>query len=390
MSAHAWMQAQTFMELGRYPDAARILTDALTQDPHDATLLALLSQCESEMGNKADAMGHARQAMAADPENEIARFRLGAELLDAKKPKETEKLAREGLDLDPESEDLLYLLGIALFNQRRYKESLNSILQALEINPEHNGALAMRTQCKTLLRHKDATESSLEHLRHDSAGIAMQSHALMLLRTGQTKQAYEAFREALREDPHDEDMRDGLKEAIRGRFPLYRWLLIYWTWVSGLGKYGWIVVIGIIAARRILIEISKDNPTLRAFLIPVIVAMVFLIWGGIVLTPMLNALLLVHPYGKYAMVSSEKWSARYWLVSLVALLVAAGLAVAGASEPAVGLAVFGGVLWVMQGLACMMTSEKNKLILVHALGVLVIGGAGIVLALVLTAPPLGT
>ncbi len=361
------------MAHGQYREAAAQLTDGLAVDPEDALLLATLARCQSEMGDKKQALATARKAMGLSGEDNYARQITCQILIDLDKYKEAEKLATEGLALDPEDEGLLVCRGVALFGLNRYKESLACARLALEIDPENESALWLQTQCQSLLRQRGAEQSSLEHLARNPEGAAMQSHAFLLLRQGRTKEAYETFLQALRNDPNDESAREGLKEAIRGRFFLYRWLQAYSFWCQSFGRFWYVPFVILVIGRGVIRSVLRDNPGLAPYLIPVGVVLFFLLWGYVILSPLLNGILHVHPYGRYALRPSERWIGRYWLVSVVTLLVAGILALAGLTTVAVPLAFAGGLLWVMQGLASYFSDEKVALVFSHALGVIVTG-----------------
>lgn len=372
MIGEAYFRANTLMEHGQYREAAAELTRGLAENPEDPVLLATLARCQSEMGDKKQALATARKAMGFSGEDNFARQITCQILIDLDKFKEAEKLATEGLALDPEDEGLLTLRGVALFSMSRYKESLACARLALEIDPENEAALWLQTQCQSLLRHRDAEQSSLAHLARNPEGVAMQSHAFLLLRQGKTKEAYETFLQALRNDPNDEGAREGLKEAIRGRFVLYRWLQRYSFWCQSLGRFWYLPLIVLVVGRRVISSAVRENPALAPFLIPLGIVVVFLIWGYVILNPVLNALMVAHPYGRYALQPSERWVGRYWMVSGVALVVAGILAIAGLKSVATTLAIFAGLHWIMQGLASLLETEKLALLVSHGLAVIII------------------
>lgn len=376
------MRAEAYMEREQYPEAAAELTSALGADPENGVVLAMLADCQDRMGNSKDAIENARKALGFDPESSIVRAIYCGLLINSGKAKEAEKIAMDGLLLDSEDADLHYMRGLALFNMRRVKEALVCAKLALEMNAGHEGALWLNTQAKSVLRHKDAVSASMGHLAQNPEGIAMKSHAFMLLRQGKTKEAYETFLQALKNDPTDDGARDGLKEAIRGKFFLYRLLQTYSAWVQSFGQYWWIPLILVMGGRRVFSSLAESNPQLRPFLIPVAVFLAFLIWGWVVLLPVMNALMLLHPYGKHALHPSEKWEGRYWMVAVSALLIAGVMLLPGMTSAATAWAVYGTVLWVAVGLASLSDDEKRRIYWVHSLASLVnIGGLIYVISL---------
>lgn len=372
MIGEAYFRANTLMEHGQYREAAAELTRGLAENPEDPVLLATLARCQSEMGDKKQALATARKAMGLSGEDNYARQITCQILIDLDKYKEAEKLATEGLALDPEDEGLLVCRGVALFGLNRYKESLACARLALEVDPENESALWLQTQCQSLLRQRGAEQSSLEHLARNPEGAAMQSHAFLLLRQGRTKEAYETFLQALRNDPNDESAREGLKEAIRGRFFLYRWLQAYSFWCESFGRFWYVPFVILVIGRSFIRNTVEEHPGLAPYLIPVGFVLFFLLWGYVILNPVLNGFLLIHPFGRYALRPSELWVGRYWVVSVVGLLLAGGLALLGQTQLAIPIAITSGLLWVLQGLASMFASEKNAIAFTHGLAVIVL------------------
>ena len=372
------IRAGQLIELQRYPEALAELSAGLAEDPDNAHLMAQLAYCQHEMGDK-KALETAKRATGLDPEGTHAQSILASILIDRGNLKEAEKVLRQALLNDSESAQLLAMLAVVQFNREDYKAANATALEALRSDPDSESAHWVLTQTKSILRHKDVDASNLEHLaKNPESPMALQSRGLMFLRQGQTTRAYEAFRDALRLDPHNEGAREGLKEALRSKFWPYKMLLAYAFFTQRFGKYGYLIGIALWVISRALRQVARDNPALRAYLIPVIVVASFFVFGWVYTMPVLNLVLLFHPFGRYALTQSERWQVYYCIVCFGALFVALGAWLLHAPKVAVGAAIFGVVGWVLLGLTGLFEDESRRLKWTHAVAITYFVAAAVV------------
>ena len=73
MAAARLQYGLNLLVLTRYDAAARELSEAVRLDPRDADALARLAYCELQLGRTEEALGHARAALAINPNDPLAR-----------------------------------------------------------------------------------------------------------------------------------------------------------------------------------------------------------------------------------------------------------------------------------------------------------------------------
>jgi hypothetical protein len=77
-------------------------------------------------------------------------------------------------------------------------------------------------------------------------------------------------------------------------------------WVSKLGKYGWLVVIGGFIGFRILVSLSKSFPTIAPIILPLCVAYVVVALSTWLIIPLTNLLVMLSGYGRNALSRESK------------------------------------------------------------------------------------
>lgn len=356
-------RARAYESAGRPKEALNEVRRALATDPEDPQLLFHASRYACELDDYADAMGFARTLVGVAPDFPIAHYQLGIVNLHIKKLKEAEQSMRYAIGLDPEFDDAWAVLSIILSQRSRHKESLEAAETALAIDSENTTALNARTAALNNLGRRgdamDAAKLAARQLPDDT-----NTHQMMgwtALRAGRANDAMESFKEALRLDPTDQDAREGLLEALRGRFWPYRILLNYYFWMGRFGTQArWAIAIGIMILPRALRGISAQNPQLGPFLLPIAAVIVIFIWTQWFLAPLINVSLLFHRLGRYALTKGQSANALCILVLLASTLVmSVGVLLAGrGTDGATSVAVVGAVcLFCLGGLGTYSKTE---------------------------------
>ena len=84
-----------------------------------------------------------------------------------------------------------------------------------------------------------------------------------LLHRGDPRKALEHFRESLRLDPDLEWARAGIVEALKARYVVYRWVLMYFLFMARFSERAqWIILLGGYLGYRMLINVAKSHPPL--------------------------------------------------------------------------------------------------------------------------------
>ena len=324
--AHAARSRATLLLQQGRPDLAEPeLRRALTADPGDADLHAILALTLADLDRDAEALREAEQSVGLAPDRGLGHYARAVAYLGLDRPKAAAGAAREALTLDPGDVEAHVVLASALLAQRKREEALASAEGALALDPEHTGASNLRALALVQLGRRDEAASTIEGVlaRAPENAVSHANQGWTLLHQGEEREAMAAFREALRLDPGNEWARSGILEAMKARNGVYRALLRYFLWMERLStaqRWG-VIVGGYIAARLV--------PPLLVVYLPA----VLLTWAG---DAFFNLVLFLDPFGRLVLSRDERIGAALVGVCVVggAVLGVGGL-VAGAPHVAV-------------------------------------------------------
>ncbi len=302
------------------PDLAeREFRDALASEPDDADALAGLAIALNAVDRDDEALEIARAAVAAAPDRALGRAALARALLSKERPKEALPEAEAAVRLDPMNAYFHGLQGLASLSMGRPADALDAATKGLALDADDETCAQVRGMAMVRLNRRDDAESTLRAAlgrNPESAnGHAVLGHSLLM--QNKVREAAEHFRESLRLDPTNEAGRDGLLHTLRARVPVYR--LFLW-WISFCHRMPAGVVVGVLLASFMLgpalASISKANPGLAPFILPIrllVIALVMLTW---IAEPLFNAALLLTRDGRLLLRPAE----RAWALALVLLL----------------------------------------------------------------------
>ncbi|MBI5817875.1 MAG: tetratricopeptide repeat protein [Verrucomicrobia bacterium] len=314
----------------RHELAEKELRQLLTAEPHDAHAHALLALCMANQKKFEEAIAEARQSVHLAPDFGFAHYAVACVLYDQDKNAEAEAAIQEAIRLEPNDADYFALLAGIRCDLRRWDEALAAADQGLAADPEHVSCTNLRAMALVKLgRRAEAKASIGSALSKDPDNATTHANqGWALLHDGNALAAMEHFREALRLDPQQEWARQGILEALKARNIIYRWILLYFLWMSRLSKRAqWGVIIGGYIAYRMLASISKAQPELAPLLTPLMglyAIFVILTWTA---APLFNLLLRLDRFGRYAL-SREEIVASNWIGACLLggiLLVGVGL-----------------------------------------------------------------
>ena len=212
------------MEVRRFELAAQELHAAIADDPQDADLYCLLAECFRQQGLSNRALDAARDAVAADPENDSAHYTLALVHLDRHEFRRAERAARRAVEIDPEDAWNHWALGCALLQQEKAEQAMAEVEAGLAVDPTHVECLNLRAETMLALGEDGVREAIDESLAADpEQAEAFTLQGWQRLFDGDRPAALEAFHEALRLDPESTEARNGILEAHKHRFRLYRW-----------------------------------------------------------------------------------------------------------------------------------------------------------------------
>ena len=206
-----------------------------------------------------------------------------------------------------------YLSNICL-QTKEFTEALHAADTGLSIDAENIDALNARSSALVSLGRKEEAFQTIEKSLATDPNNS-DTHANMgwgLLHHGKTDDALKHFKEALKENPMSEYARNGMLEAMKSRFPVYRYFLMLMLWLSKLNnKNQWVLIIGGFVIYRILLRIANSFEYLQPYLIPVIVLLAMFFLSTWIFSPLMNLYLLTNPFGKLTLNQEQKQSARW-------------------------------------------------------------------------------
>ena len=202
-----------------------------------------------------------------------------------------EESAKMSLGIDPENQDSLNTLSKALIGQNRGKEAASVMDKALQANPENWET------------HANYGYRSLEQ--------------------GKVKNAIEHFRNALVNDPNKLFAQQGMKLAMKAKFPLYRWLLQFQMYMSKQGKtFNIGFVIGLVIFINVLQKL-QDNASglLRYGIIAIIALLLLFVLSSWMLDPFMNLILYSNKNGRLSLSDGERNTAKFVGINLIVLII---------------------------------------------------------------------
>ena len=340
-----------------------------------------------------------RKDILDDPDSSESHSMLGLTLAAAKKTDEALKEVRKAIEIAPESDYAHYAHAIVLFNKEQYKLARDEIKEALRLSPEDCDYFSLLSEIEVVeANFKDALAAAEAGLKIDSEDVGCinaRSRALVclgrteeageslefalakdpenwlthanlgwtLMRAGKSKEAFEAYRESLRLNPHSKYAREGVVEAMKARNPLYAFFLNLMYMFSTVGlpvRLAFVLFLVFFHAGGLLL------------------LLMFAFWAS---NLMFNAVLSLDPFGKHALSPAELRSSRTFAIWVLAASIAlGGVAVAHLPERVMIMTV---IFFILMGLPLtrvwsVLDPKKRVLAWCYAGAVGIVGGAAVV------------
>lgn len=312
-SAASFQRALVLQQQGRYADAEREWRQVLGFDPNDARAHAMLALCLAERKDYAAATHEANAAVGLAPDHPFTHYVRAKVLYDRHHYDEAADAVGQSIRLDPFDADYLGLLAAIRFEQRRWPDALSAAEEGLKADPEHAGCTNLRAMALVKLGRRDEAGAAIDAAlaRDPDNAVTHANQGWTLLHRGEPRKALEHFREALRIDPELEWARAGIVEALKAHNFLYRWILMYFLWMSRLsGQAQWGIIIGGYIGYRALISLARENPSAAPYVWPLIglyIAFAVMTWLA---DPLFNLMLRLSRFGRLALSRRQTMAAN--------------------------------------------------------------------------------
>ncbi|HEX8350337.1 MAG TPA: tetratricopeptide repeat protein [Hymenobacter sp.] len=315
VSAHHWSERiLLLLRQGRAPQAEQELRRILQADPTDALAHAWLGMCLLDQAKLEEGQAEAETAIHLAPEYDFAYYLLSLAHLRQHRQPAALIAIEHALALDPEDPNYYHTLGIIRFQRHQWQAALKAAETGLAYDPEHVDCLGLRARSLARLGRRDEAADTLgQALHHDPDDAGTHADAgWVALETGKSKQALEHFRQALRLSPTSEYAREGLVEALKMRYWVYRSFMRFAYWSSSLSD----------SARRGLFLGLFIFTRFFPLLLPLYLVLVFMSWFA---DPLFNTLLRFNTYGRHALSSTQMRQSTQFSALLGAGIVALGV-----------------------------------------------------------------
>lgn len=303
-------RAQLLLQTDRRREATRELRQIIADSPEYAPAYALLSQVLTTQDvSAAEAVSLARHAVAIDPEYPYAYYALAFALYRENKYDEVDHAICRAIELDREDPDFPCLRGAVFMDRNRLPEAKRCFLEALTVDPEHRRSLTLLSQVESQLGNVDEAkrlaEQAVRNSPEDPDAHAARGYSFIY--SNRPKEAFEAFREALRLDPNDESARNGMLQALKTHHFFYRGLFHFFTRMNRLSEsMQWGLIIGFFIGYNILRNIMKQHPEWVPIILPIIILYLLFVFMSWVSEPITYFLLLFNHWGRSAMNARQK------------------------------------------------------------------------------------
>ncbi|WEK34451.1 MAG: tetratricopeptide repeat protein [Candidatus Pseudobacter hemicellulosilyticus] len=320
-------RAHLLLEQGRPRDAEKQLADALQQDPENDQAIGLLARCKYDLRQFQEGIRLAQQAVRLSPMVSYYFYLLAFGYFQTDNYPAARQSLGKAIELNPHAADYFGLWSLVLLEEKNFSAALEKANEGLAVDAQNITCLNARaTALNKLRRVEDAIETMATALERDPENAYTHSSiGWNLLEKGRHREAATHFRESLRLEPMMEGSRAGLKQSLKSKIAPYRWLLQYSFWINNKGKNArWMiplgVYVGVQAIYRATDKAGSNWSALGAVVIGLYILLAATTW---IINPVANFFLLFHKDGKYALTSSERWSALLTMSALAGGLIIA-------------------------------------------------------------------
>jgi Flp pilus assembly protein TadD len=388
-------RAILLVQQSRHELAETELRQALALDPDEAQAHAWLALCLAKREAFADATTEAQQAIHLAPDFPFAYYALAHIYYARNRSVEARAAIQEAIRLDSSDADHFSLLAGIEVQEKHWSAALAAAEQGLELDPSHVGCTNFRAIALVKMGRRAEAGATIDAAlaKNPENSTTHANQGWTCLESGNPQKALEHFKEALRLDPDNEWARQGIVEALKARNIIYAVMLKYFLWMSrfGAGKQ-WMILLGAFFGNRILYSLSKSNPALAPWLMPLRIlylAFAVLTWTA---DPLFNLVLRTNRFGRLAL-SAEQITASNWfgtclLIALTSLV--ACLFLSFNSPWSVSALVFGLLLLPVSSIFKCATGWPRRIAAGYTIGLALIGIALVGLVVVAESQPVAT
>lgn len=379
------LQVETLLRHNKTEDAIRRLQTHLTEYPDDDHAKYLLAFAYYLSNRLPEARQAAEILHSSDPEQpHVVRLLTEIDIAEDQYSA-AEAKANFLVSLDPDDADAYVLLGRVRYLQNYYDSALQHIDKALGLDAGHKEALNLKIRISDTVGNYDQARASIKELLHldPENPTTLANHGIQLLNEGQVEEALRIFSQALSLQPTNMLARQGMMEALKSRFWIYRLFYHYERFMARLsGGNAWMVIIGTYVAARVIggiADVSEGN--LKWILNGAVILIALTFFLSWVVNPLMNLLLSQNKYGKLLLDLREKKMARLTgICLLLSLLSLVAFLVTGYYQALLGTLLFAGLMIPAGTHLNPPKEERQKKLRIFGLVILAVGLVGILIS----------
>lgn len=315
--------AELLIAQGKYDHAESILTRLMTVEMNDFDILRMMTVVKISLKKYKEAEDLCKIMISTFPDESFPFYLLANVYSVDRKFNQSLELLDTAIRIDPDGTHYHTLKAHIYIQQNEFIKALKCANNALSMDAEDSDALNARATALVGLNRKDEAFETIDKALETDPNNA-DTHANLgwgLLHKGHIENALNHFKISLSINPNNLYAQSGMQEAMKAKFPVYKYFLMIMLRISNLTEnYKWGFIIGGYLLYRFLINIAEKNPQLQAYVIPVIVLLVLFFISSWIFSPLMNLYLLTNPFGKYTLTDHKKFSARLVGVTLAICL----------------------------------------------------------------------
>ncbi|MEY3420144.1 MAG: hypothetical protein RIR48_424 [Bacteroidota bacterium] len=303
----------------KYDHAESILTKLMNIEINDFEILRMMAIVKIGLRKYNEAEDICKIMISAFPDESFSFYLLANIKSVDRKFAEAHDLLDTAIRINPDV-PFYHSFKANIYNhQNEHAKALDFANNALSMDAEDSHALNARATALVGLNRKDEAFETIDKALESDPNNA-DTHANLgwsLLHKGNVENALNHFKISLSIDPTDHYAQAGMQEAMKAKFPMYRYFLMTMLRISNFTEnYKWGFIIGGYLLYRFLFNLAENNPSLQPFIIPVVVLLGLFFISSWIFSPLMNLYLLSNPFGKYTLSDHKKLSARLVGLSL--------------------------------------------------------------------------
>ena len=359
-------RAEVLLSQNRNSDANKLLADLYSQDPNNVEILSLYCQVSINLNELKKAEDLIDSALSIEPNNDYLYYQKANIALQNDQYDRADFLLSKAIEINPYFSHYFAMLGNLALARKQFEKALDFADKALELDATDVLALNIRSTAQLKLNKKEASFETIEDaLEEDPNNPYTHSNfGWNLLEKGNHEKALFHFQEALKTDPNFEYAQDGMKEALKAKYYIYRKYLQFSLWLNNFtAKYQWGYIIGFYLLYRFVAKTAQKNEALQAYLYPLLALMFIFAMSTWLITPFSNLFFRLNKFGKHLLDKKEKMSSNFVGFSFVLFIIALITYLVTFSEFWLLLAFYGFTMMIPYSVMFMNSKIKHALLI---------------------------